>query len=111
MSHEITPRAILIVRTSIIAGLSVDFLLEIYVKLPVALHAFTHSPPALATVVAIRLNLAFQYGIAGRASMEIDLEKLDIEQIADFLERCGKNWACVLRWCAKQFPPSARRLM
>ncbi len=92
MAHPITPRTILIVGTSIIAGLSVDFLPEVYDRLPVALHAFTHSPLAFATVVAIGLNLAFHIGIARRASLDIDLDKLDIEQVASFLQRCGKSW-------------------
>lgn len=92
MSHHVSPRTILIVGTSIIAGLSVDLLPELYTKLPVALHAFTHSPLALATVVAIGLNLAFHIGITRRASLDIDLDRLDIEQVAEFLERCGKNW-------------------
>jgi len=92
MAHHVSPRTILIVGTSIIAGLSVDFLPEIYNKLPVAVHAFTHSPLALATIVAIGLNLAFHIGIARHASMDVDLDNLDIEKIADFLKKCEKDW-------------------
>lgn len=92
MAHAITPRTILIVGTSVIAGLSVDLVPEVYDHLPVAFHAFTHSPLALATIVAIGLNLLFHLGIARRASLDIDLNKLDIEQVADLLQRCGRDW-------------------
>ncbi|MEM7444701.1 MAG: solute carrier family 23 protein [Pseudomonadota bacterium] len=92
LAHHVSPRTTLIVGTSIIAGLSVDFLPEIYDRLPVWLHAFTHSPLAFATVVAIGLNLVFRIGIARRASLTIDLDHLDIDEVARFLNRCGADW-------------------
>ena len=92
MSSVVNVRTIFIVGTSIVAGLSIDFVPQLYARAPVELHAFTGSPLAFATVVAIVLNLVLRIGVTRRADLEIDLGKLVISDVTEFMERCGSDW-------------------
>ncbi|MEM7223768.1 MAG: solute carrier family 23 protein [Pseudomonadota bacterium] len=93
MSHTMTTRSILTIGVPLVAGLSVDFLPELYDTLPPALDSLTGSPLAFASVVAVLLNLLFRIAIWRRAALALDPKDRSNRQLSAFLAEQGAEWS------------------
>jgi NCS2 family nucleobase:cation symporter-2 len=91
-SRLLDARKIFTVGAAMVAGLSVDMAPSLYRELPAVLHSITASSMAVATVVAILLNLAFRIGISRRAVLDVHPEDNGAEKVAQFLLDRGAAW-------------------
>jgi xanthine permease XanP len=92
VSRLLDARKTFIVGVSIIFGLSVDFLPDVYAHLPVAAAPLLGSSLAFATMSALVLNLVFRLGIANRVRLVLMPEATASETIYAFLEAQGATW-------------------
>jgi xanthine permease XanP len=92
VSRLLDTRKTFVVGVSIIFGLSVDFLPDVYAHLPATAAPLLGSSLAFATMAALVLNLLFRLGISDRVRLELTLESTATETIFAFLEAQGAAW-------------------
>jgi NCS2 family nucleobase:cation symporter-2 len=85
-------RKTLVVGLSIMAGLGVEAFPAAFRQMPVWLHPITVSSLVFGTAVGFVLNLCFRVGQRRRVSMTIDPTATDLEEVEQFIERCGSSW-------------------
>src|SRR5271154_6617445 len=90
-SRMLDSRRIFAVGISLIFGLSVDMVPELYRHAPEVFRPIFSSSTALATILVVSLSLLFRLGIARRVSLEVvpgdDMEKFD-----SMMEEHGAAW-------------------
>jgi NCS2 family nucleobase:cation symporter-2 len=91
-SNPLDTRKTFIVGISLLLGLSRQVFPAYYQKLAPWMQPLTGSTLAIATLVAILLNLLFRLGNRRSASLTIKGEGPAWTQIEDFLQRQGKIW-------------------
>jgi NCS2 family nucleobase:cation symporter-2 len=92
MSRMLDARKTFVVAMPLLFGLSVEFSPELYAGVPAVLSPLFDSALALATSLALALNLIMRIGIAKRALLEVGPEQPAGKSIFDFLERQGEAW-------------------
>ena len=93
MSRMMDPRKIFILGISMIFGLSVSALLQVYAQIenPWMRPIFTSSL-YVATLLAILLTLIFQIGLTKRSRQLLETGKTTYEHIRDLMEQHGALW-------------------
>ena len=93
MSRMIDPRKIFILGISMIFGLSVSALLQVYTQIenPWMRSIFTSSL-YIATLLAILLTMIFQIGLTKRSRQHLEAGKTTYEHIRDLMEQHGALW-------------------
>lgn len=92
MSRMLDARKTFVVAMPLLFGLSVEFSPELYAGVPEMLRPMFDSALALATTLALVLNLVLRIGIAKRAAVEIPAREAPGQAVFEFLERQGEAW-------------------
>ena len=91
-SRMIDSRKTFVVGISLLFGLSVDILPQVYTQVPTQLAPLFSSSLSITLVVAIVLNLLFRIGIAVRRSFEFVPGVDSADKVLTFMETCGAAW-------------------
>jgi xanthine permease XanP len=91
-SRMYSERRMLTIGLSILAGLTPLILPGYYTRLPELVAPIFESTLAMASLVAIGLNLLFRIGIAQQASVTVRRDGKGHEAAGEFLENMGKVW-------------------
>jgi NCS2 family nucleobase:cation symporter-2 len=91
-SRLIDIRKTFVLGISLIFGLSVDILPELYKSIPFWLHPVFSSSLSLATISALLLHLMFRIGVAQRVTVEFSPSVDSSEKIFTFVETQGATW-------------------
>lgn len=94
-SRMIDSRKTFVVGISVIFGLSVDFVPELYKNIHPWIQPLFSSSLSLSTVCAIFLNLFFRIGIAKSATLELTPGVDSSAQIFTFMEKQGALWGAL----------------
>jgi NCS2 family nucleobase:cation symporter-2 len=92
MTRMLDARKIFVIGLSLILGLSVDNLPQLYVGVPNELKPIFSSSLALSTISAILLNLLFRIGISSKAVLELQPGQNEQRKIYEFFELKGTAW-------------------
>ncbi len=92
LSRMIDSRKTFVIGISIIMGLSVEFVPELYHHVHPWLQPVFNSSLSLATISAIILNLFFRIGIARQATVSLKPGEDSSERIGSFMEQQGRAW-------------------
>ena len=95
LSRMIDARKTFVIGTSIVFGLSVDFIPGMYNDLPGAIRPFFQSSLSLATLSAIILNLLMRIGIAKTASIEMVPGVDASDKVFTFMQKQGSLWGAM----------------
>ena len=95
LSRMIDARKTFVIGTSIVFGLSVDFIPGLYAGLPAAVKPFFQSSLSLATLSAIVLNLIMRIGIARTATLELVPGVDSSDKVFAFMHRQGGLWGAM----------------
>ncbi len=95
LSRMIDARKTFVIGTSIVFGLSVDFIPGLYANLPDFIRPFFQSSLSLATLSAIILNLFMRIGISRTARMELVPGIDSSDKIFTFMEKQGSLWGAM----------------
>ena len=85
-------RRIFAVGIALVFGLSVEIAPELYRAVPEMFRPVFASSTALATVIAVLLNLLFRIGVAKRSSIELIPGKDNLNEISAFMDEHGSAW-------------------
>lgn len=91
LSRMLDARRTFMVGLSIAAGIAIIALPSLVAQAPAWAHEIVSSPLAVASLVAIALNLLFRLGIARSATLPIH-GGTSVREVTTFLERCGADW-------------------
>jgi len=92
-SRMLDSRKIYVIGLSMVFGLSVDIVPQLYVDIEPWLAPMFSSSLSLTTIMALLLNLVFRLGVANRGLMTIQgKEQASSQAIFDFMERKGAAW-------------------
>lgn len=94
-SRMIDARKTFVIGTSIVFGLSVDFIPGLYTDLPDWIQPFFHSSLSLATLTAIMLNLFLRIGISKTARIELAPGVDASDKVFAFMQRQGGLWGAM----------------
>jgi NCS2 family nucleobase:cation symporter-2 len=95
VSRMIDARKTFVIGTSIVFGLSVDFIPGLYAGLPAAVKPFFQSSLSLATLSAIVLNLFMRIGIARTATLELAPGVDSSDKVFAFMQKQGGLWGAM----------------
>lgn len=93
MTRMLDARRIFVIGLSLILGMSVESLPELYTNIPSELKPIFSSSLALSTITAILLNLLFRIGISLRATLELEPGSDEQRKIYEFFENKGTEWS------------------
>lgn len=91
-SRMIDARKTFVIGFSIIFGLSVDLVPDLYAHLPAWLRPFFQSSLSVSALSAVCLNLLFRIGIGRRKILTLDLGRYASQDVFAFMERQGGLW-------------------
>lgn len=91
-SRMLDDRKIFIVGLSLVFGLSVDLLPNVYSQFPPALQPLFKSSLTVVSLTAILLNLIFRIGIKQKQAIELLVGPDSTSKMIDFMESCGAAW-------------------
>ena len=91
-SRMLDTRKTFVVGISLLFGLSVNVLPQVYAQVPAQLAPLFSSPLSVTLVVAIGLNLLFRIGIAVRRSFAFVPGLDSPDKVIAFMETCGAAW-------------------
>jgi xanthine permease XanP len=92
MSRMLDARKIFVVGISLIFGLSVDMVPQIYQNIHPSIQPLFSSSLSLGAVTVVLLNLIMRIGIKRKASVQLDKQDLNTERIFQFIEEKGQLW-------------------
>jgi NCS2 family nucleobase:cation symporter-2 len=92
MSRMIDARKTFVIGISVIFGLSVEFVPDVYRQAHPWLQPIFGSSLSLAMICAVVLNLFFRMGIAKKATLSLKRGEDASEAIASFMEQQGRAW-------------------
>ncbi|WP_374443530.1 uracil-xanthine permease family protein [Stella sp.] len=92
LSRRLSERRVFMVGLSIIAGISLLVIPQVFRGVPEILAPFFGSPLSLAAIVALLLNLVFQIGISRQATLAMPADANPFLAVQDFLDRQGELW-------------------
>lgn len=85
-------RRILTVGIALVFGLSVEIAPELYRNVPEILRPVFASSTALATVIAVLMNLLLRIGLSKQARLELIQTEDNLDKISRFMEENGAIW-------------------
>jgi xanthine permease XanP len=85
-------RRIFAVGIALVFGLSVEIAPELYRNVPELIRPIFASSTALATVIAVVLNLLFRIGLAKQSTLELTHGPDNLDAISRFMEEHGGAW-------------------
>lgn len=91
LSRMLDARRTFMVGLSVSAGVAIIALPSLAAQAPAWAHEIVSSPLAVASLLAIALNLLFRLGIARSATLSIGADTA-MGDVTTFLERCGADW-------------------
>ncbi|HWR39763.1 MAG TPA: solute carrier family 23 protein [Patescibacteria group bacterium] len=91
-SRMLDDRKIFVVGLSLIFGLSVDSLPQLYLQFPEILRPFLSSSLTVVSLSAILLNLLFRIGIKQTRTLELTLGSDATDKVIQFMESNGAAW-------------------
>ena len=91
-SRMLDARRIFAVGISLIFGLSVEVVPNLYGTVPSFLKPIFSSSTSVATVLVVVLSLMFRIGLKKQRSLELEVGKDHLEDITDFMETQGAAW-------------------
>jgi xanthine permease XanP len=94
-SRMMDARKIIVVGISIIMGLSVDMIPGLYSHMHPWIAPVFKSSLALATILALVLNLVMRIGIAKKRQLELYAIAENRQKLHDFIEETGKSWGAL----------------
>jgi xanthine permease XanP len=92
VSRLLDSRRTFIVGLSVLAGVGVDLMPNVFQGAPDWATAFLGSPLALSTTLAVGLNLALSFGVSNRAHLNVTIDGQAQDEIIRFFERHGAAW-------------------
>lgn len=92
MSRMLDDRRSALVGLSIVAGLSVEIVPDLYANVPAWGKSFFVSSLAIASITAIVLNLIFRLGISRKAELILDPQDDVRERLYRFIRNQGSGW-------------------
>ena len=92
MTRMLDSRKIFVIGLSLILGLSVDNIPQLYSSIPNELRPIFSSSLALSTITAILLNILFRIGISSKAVLELAPGQDEQRKIYEFFENKGTAW-------------------
>jgi len=92
MTRMIDARKTFIIGISLIFGLSVDLLPDVYQQVHPWLHPIFSSSLSTATITAIILNLIFKIGISKKVKCALAPETGSIDKMIQFMDKNGSLW-------------------
>lgn len=95
LSRMIDARKTFVIGTSIVFGLSVEFVPGLYQSIPDAVQPFFQSSLSLATICAIGLNILMRIGISRSAQMTFSPGIDTSEKVFAFMQRQGALWGAM----------------
>jgi xanthine permease XanP len=91
-SRMLDARKTFVVGLSLVFGLSVEIVPELYRQVPTLIRPLFASALSLSTVLVILLNLLFRIGVARRRSLELVPGPHNLDTISRFMEEQGGAW-------------------
>jgi NCS2 family nucleobase:cation symporter-2 len=91
-SRMMDNRSVFMVGGSIVAGLSVMQFSELVTQFPAWFSSIAGSPFAVASICTIMLNQLFRIGTARNATIRIEPQLVNIQDIRNFFEKSGGAW-------------------
>ncbi len=85
-------RRIFAVGIALVFGLSVEIAPELYRNVPESIRPVFASSTALATVIAVALNLLFRIGVAKQSTLQLTQGKDNLDVISRFMDEHGAAW-------------------
>ncbi len=85
-------RRIFAVGIALVFGLSVEIAPELYRNVPELIRPIFASSTALATVIAVVLNLLFRIGLAKQGTLSLTQGKDNLDEISRFMDEHGAAW-------------------
>jgi xanthine permease XanP len=95
LSRMIDARKTFVIGTSIVFGLSVDFIPGMYSNLPDYIRPFFQSSLSLATICAILLNLFLRIGISKTVRIELVPGVDSSDKVFTFMQKQGGLWGAM----------------
>ncbi|MBL0225144.1 MAG: purine/pyrimidine permease [Geobacteraceae bacterium] len=91
-SRMMDNRRVFMVGGSIVAGLSVMQFSELITHFPEWFSSIAGSPFAVASICAIILNLLFRIGTTRNATISVEPQLINIQEVRNFFENSGGAW-------------------
>ena len=91
-SRVLDPRRTLVIGGGLMSFFVVSVFPSAFTGVPAWAQPLVTSPLVLATLVALALNLVFRLGIRRTLTMTVEPEKLDLQEVANFIERAAGAW-------------------
>jgi NCS2 family nucleobase:cation symporter-2 len=85
-------RRIFGVGIALVFGLSVEVAPELYRNVPESVRPIFASSTALATLIAVALNLLFRIGLAKESTLEVRQGEDNLDEISRFMDEQGAAW-------------------
>jgi NCS2 family nucleobase:cation symporter-2 len=85
-------RRIFTVGIALVFGLSVEIAPELYRNVPELIRPIFASSAALATVIAVALNLLFRIGVAKQSKLQLTQCNGNLDEISRFMDEHGAAW-------------------
>ncbi|BBK36633.1 xanthine/uracil permease [Allostella sp. ATCC 35155] len=92
LSRRLSERRVFVVGLSIIAGISLLVIPQVFRGVPAILAPLFGSPLSLSAISALLLNLVFQIGISRRAELSMPAAAHPFLAVQAFLDRQGELW-------------------
>jgi len=91
-SRVLDPRRTLVIGGGLMSFFVVSVFPSAFTGVPAWAQPLVTSPLVLATLVALALNLVFRLGIRRTLTMTVEPETLDLQEVANFIERAAGAW-------------------
>jgi NCS2 family nucleobase:cation symporter-2 len=91
-SRMLDARRIFAVGISLIFGVSVEMVPDLYHSVPAVLKPIFSSSTSVATVLVVILSLLFRFGLKKQSTLELRAGADNLDQIAQFMDDQGSAW-------------------
>lgn len=91
-SRMLDARRIFAVGISLIFGLSVEMVPDLYHNVPTVLHPVFSSSTSVATVFVVILSMLFRIGLKKQSSLELRADHDSLDEITSFMDEQGSAW-------------------
>ncbi len=91
-SRMLDARRIFAVGISLIFGLSVEMVPDLYQSIPAFLHPIFSSSTSVATVLVVLLSVLFRIGLKKQRSLELVANRDSLDEITLFMDEQGSAW-------------------
>ena len=95
LSRMVNARRLFIISVPLIIGLALEFMPQLQSDVPPILFPLVVSPLSTATLLALLLNLFFQFGVRKTAQIKVDLKQQCTTAIHGQLQNLGSDWGAL----------------